>query len=164
MRRLLPILALLAAGQLHAGQAHPGHAHAAQARGGESRAAVPARHGKPLPPGAATPIGVALADYQAHAGKTARYSGRIAQVCQAKGCWMVLEDAGRTARVMFGDHAFAIPKDSSGRAQVVGVLSRKELSPAQVAHLREDARGLAVDAVEYRILAEGVEIEAPPAG
>jgi hypothetical protein len=143
--RLLPIALLLtAAGLLHAGE--------------------PARYGSPMAPGVAVPIAVALADFDAHSGKTARFSGRITQVCQAKGCWMVLEDEGRTARVMFGDHAFAIPKDSSGRAQVQGVLSRKQLTPAQVQHLREDARGLAVEPVEYRILADGVQIEPAPAG
>lgn len=144
MRRLLPTLALLAACQLHAGE--------------------PLRHGRAMAPGQATPLGVAVADFEAHAGKPARFSGRITQVCQAKGCWMVLEDEGQTARVMFGDHAFSIPKDSSGRAQVQGVLSRRQLTPAQVAHLREDSKGLAVAPVEYRILAEGVEIEAVPAG
>jgi hypothetical protein len=131
---------------------------------GQLNAAEPARYGKPLTPGAAVPIAAALSDFEAHAGKPQRFSGRITQVCQAKGCWMVLEDDGRTARVMFGDHAFEIPKDTSGQAQVVGVLSRKQLTPAQVQHLREDARGLAVDPVEYRILAEGVEIQAAPAG
>ena len=55
-----------------------------------------------------------------------------------------------------------MPKDSSGRAQVAGVLSRKELTPEQVAHLKEDSKGLAVASVEYRILAEGIEIQAEP--
>ena len=130
---------------------------------GVAHAGEPARYGKPLPETAAVPVAEAIAAYDAHAGKPQRYSGRITQVCQAEGCWMVLEDNGQTARVMFKDHAFAIPKDSSGRAQVVGVLSRKQLTPEQVEHLREDAKGLPVSPVEYRILAEGVEIEADPA-
>lgn len=126
-------------------------------------AGEPSRYGKPLPEITAVPVAEAIAAYDTHAGKPQRYSGRITQVCQAEGCWMVLEDNGQTARVMFKDHAFAIPKDSSGRAQVVGVLSRKQLTPEQVEHLREDAKGLPVSPVEYRILAEGVEIEADPA-
>ena len=119
-------------------------------------------YGKPLPEGASTPIAQAVARFDAHAGKSARFSGRIAEVCQAEGCWMMLEDNGQTARVMFKDHAFLIPKDSSGRAQVGGVLSRKELTPEQVAHLEEDGKGLKVSPVEYRILADGLEIEAAP--
>jgi uncharacterized cupin superfamily protein len=121
----------------------------------------PASYGKPLPEGASTPIAQAIAGFDAHAGKPARFSGRITQVCQAKGCWMVLEDDGQTARVMFGDHAFFLPKDTAGRAEVHGVLSRKTLTPAQVEHLQEDGKGLPVSPVEYRIVADGVVVLSP---
>jgi hypothetical protein len=119
----------------------------------------PASYGKPLPTGGTTPISKAIGDFDAHAGKPARFSGRITQVCQAKGCWMVLEDDGRSARVMFGDHAFAIPKDSTGPAEVHGVLSRKALTIAQTKHLEEDGKGLPVASEEYRILADGVLLQ-----
>lgn len=130
---------------------------------GLAHAGGPTRYGKPLPAAKAVPVAEAVAGFDKLAGTPQRYSGRITQVCQAEGCWMVLEDNGQTARVMFKDHAFLVPKDSSGRAEVVGVLSRKELTPEQVEHLKEDAKGLAVSPVEYRILAEGVEIESAPA-
>ena len=144
MRRiLLPALLIAAIGLAHAGE--------------------PTRYGKPLPATKAVPVAEAVAGFDKLAGTPQRYSGRITQVCQAEGCWMVLEDNGQTARVMFKDHAFLVPMDSSGRAEVVGVLSRKELTPEQVEHLKEDAKGLAVSPVEYRILAEGVEIESAPA-
>ena len=143
MQRILVSLALLSAvGLGHAGE--------------------PARYGKPLPSTEAVPVAAAVAAFDQHVGKPQRYSGRITEVCQAEGCWLVLEDNGQTARVMFKDHAFLVPKDSSGRAQVAGVLSRKELTPEQVAHLQEDSKGLAVASVEYRILAEGIEIQAEP--
>ena len=125
-----------------------------------AHAGDPAAYGKPLPTGGTTPISQAIDDFDTHAGKPARFSGRITQVCQAKGCWMVLEDEGRSARVMFGDHAFAIPKDSAGQAEVHGVLSRKALSPAQAKHLEEDGKGLPVASEEYRILADGVLLQA----
>ena len=121
------------------------------------------RYGQPLPDTSVVSVADAVAAFDTYAGQTQRYSGRITQVCQAEGCWMMLEDNGQTARVMFKDHAFLIPKDSAGRAEVVGVLSRKELTPEQVEHLREDAKGMAVSPVEYRILADGVEIEPEPA-
>lgn len=140
--RMLAVFTLLTfAAAAHAGDAKP--------------------YGKPLPDGASTPISQAVADFDAHAGKPARFSGRIAEVCQAEGCWMVLEDNGQTARVMFADHAFLVPKDSAGRAEVHGVLSRKQLTPAQVKHLEEDSKGLAVSPVEYRILADGAVLQAP---
>ena len=130
---------------------------------GLAQAAEPARYGEPLPDTAAIPVSEAVAAFDEHAGKAQRYSGRITQVCQAEGCWMMLEDNGQSARVMFKDHAFLVPKDSSGHAEVVGVLSRKELTPEQVEHLREDSKGLDVSPVEYRILAEGAEITAAAA-
>lgn len=121
----------------------------------------PKPYGKPLPAGASTPISQAIGDFDANAGKPARFSGRIVEVCQAEGCWMVLEDNGRTARVMFADHAFVLPKDTVGRAEVHGVLSRKQLTPAQVKHLQEDSKGLPVASVEYRILADGLVLHTP---
>lgn len=126
------------------------------------QAGEPARFGKPLPASAPVAVADAVAAFDWHAGKPLRFSGRITEVCQAEGCWMVLEDNGQSARVMFKDHAFVIPKDTSGRAQVGGVLSRKELSAEQVAHLQEDSKGLAVSPVEYQILADGLELEAAP--
>ena len=130
---------------------------------GLAHAGEPARFGKPLPAPAPVAVADAVAAFDPHAGKPQRFSGRIVEVCQAEGCWMVLEDNGQTARVMFKDHAFLIPKDSTGHAEVVGVLSRKELKPEQVEHLRAESQGLEVAPVEYRILAEGAEIEAAPA-
>jgi len=116
-------------------------------------------HGKPLPAGDTVPVSQAIADFDAHAGTPKRYSGRIAEVCQAKGCWMMLEDDGRSARVMLGKHDFHIPKDTTGSAVVHGVLTRKELTPAQVEHLGGDSgKGIAAEPVEYRITADGIEI------
>lgn len=118
-------------------------------------------YGKPLPEGTSMPISQAIAEFDAHAGKPARFAGRITQVCQAKGCWMTLEDGGQIARVMFGDHAFSLPKDAVGHAEVHGVLSRKTLTPAQVKHMEDDSKGLPVSPVEYRIVADGVVLQTP---
>ena len=125
-----------------------------------SSAAVAATpYGKPLPEGDTVPVSEAIAGFAAHADKPQRFSGRITEVCQAEGCWMVLEDNGKVARVMFGNHDFAIPKDSTGSAVVHGVLTRKTLTPAQVEHLSGDSgKGIAAEPVEYRITADGVEI------
>lgn len=123
-----------------------------------AQAADTRAYGKPLPPGDTVPLSVAIDRFGTHAGRPMRFSGRIADVCQSEGCWMVLEDDGRTARVKFGDHDFFLPKDSTGRAVVHGVLSRRELTPEQVEHLAAEGRGLAIASVEYRIVADGVEV------
>lgn len=116
-------------------------------------------YGKPLPEGETVPVSQAIADFDEHADTPMRFSGRITEVCQAKGCWMMLEDDGRVARVMFGKHDFYVPKDTAGTAIVHGVLTRKELTPEQVEHLSSDSgKGIAAEPVEYRITADGVEI------
>ena len=104
-------------------------------------------------------VSEAVAAFDEHAGEPRRFSGRITEVCQAKGCWMMLEDNGQAARVMFGDHAFYLPKDTRGTAVVHGVLERKELTPEQVEHLSSDSgQGIPAEPVEYRIVADGVRV------
>ena len=120
-------------------------------------------YGEPFADGAAVPVSEAIAAFDAHAGEARLFSGRITEVCQAKGCWMMLEHEGQAARVMFGKHAFFLPKDASGSAVVHGVLERKELTPEQVEHFAADSgKGLAVESVEYRIVADGVRVAGVP--
>src|SRR3546814_5128983 len=90
-------------------------------------ASEPKTFGAALPEATAVPISVAAADTDAYVGKAGSFSGRITEVCQKEGCWMMLEDNGEVARVMMHDHAFSVPKDASGRAEVHGVLSGTEI-------------------------------------
>ncbi|MDQ2702631.1 MAG: DUF4920 domain-containing protein [Pseudomonadota bacterium] len=122
-------------------------------------ASEPKTYGDALPEATAVPISVAAADADAYVGKANRFSGRITEVCQKEGCWMMLEDDGEVARVMMHDHAFTIPKDATGRAQVHGVLSVKELSKEAAEHLAEDGNGVVPPTRELRIDATGVRIE-----
>ncbi|MCK9538487.1 DUF4920 domain-containing protein [Dokdonella sp.] len=125
-----------------------------------AHAAQPASYGQAFADGPAVSVATAVAAFDSHAGEPQRFSGRITEVCQARGCWMMLEDDGVAARVMFGDHAFFLPKDAKGAAVVHGVLSRKELTPEQVEHFNRDGgKGALVEPVEYRIVADGVRVE-----
>lgn len=68
-----------------------------------------------------------------------KVSGTVEAVCQAKGCWMVIKDGDKQARVLVKDHAFAIPMDGKGKAAIVeGTLEAKQLDEANVAHLKKD--------------------------
>lgn len=123
------------------------------------RAEEPEKYGADLPPGQTIPVSAALSDLQAHAGKPLKFRGRITDVCQKKGCWVMLESEGQVARVLLGDHDFYIPKDVRGPAVVYGVLSRHRLSEAAAAHTAsETSDGAVVPEYEYRIVAEGVEV------
>ncbi|MCX2720524.1 DUF4920 domain-containing protein [Lentiprolixibacter aurantiacus] len=49
-----------------------------------------------------------------------KFSAKVTEVCQAKGCWMKLElEDGTQAMVRFKDYAFFMPKDISGREVIV---------------------------------------------
>lgn len=124
-----------------------------------AHAASPISYGETFAVGPELPISTAIAQFDARAGEPRLFSGRITQVCQMRGCWMMLEHDGATARVMFGKHAFFLPKDTRGFAIVRGVLERKELTTEQTEHLQgESSNGLAVPPVEYRIVADGVRV------
>lgn len=122
--------------------------------------------GAPMPKGEALAIDAAAANVTALEGKPALFSGRITEVCQKQGCWLMIEENGLAARVMTMDKFF-VPKDSTGRAVVYGVLSEKALSPEAIKHMAEDAgksgheghEGHAMPAKEYRIIATAISIQ-----
>lgn len=156
MRTALMITLLLAgAAQAHDHEAGKGHERApadavpvqADARGSVYGARLPDE----LP--AAIGIDAAAGDPAGHAGKLAAFSGRITQVCQKQGCWLVLTgEEGGFARVAMHDHAFSVPKDASGPAVVYGTLSEKVNDKAEIDHLVKDGakapapRELSIDA------------------
>ena len=81
-----------------------------------------------------------LADPEPFMDKTVRVEGRVAEVCQKAGCWMVLTDEEKSMRVLMKDHGFAIAKDSAGRiTQVEGVVKGTEVDPEFVEHLKGES-------------------------
>ncbi len=95
-------------------------------------------YGEQMPAGDPTAIGQVLADVDRYAGKPQKFSGRVTKVCQKKGCWMVIADGEHSARVMFGEDDFFIPKDSSGNAVVYGTLTARTISAGMAKHLAKD--------------------------
>lgn len=115
--------------------------------------------GDPMPEGVAQPIGAAIAAGIEADAPARKFSGRVTEVCQAKGCWVMLEDDGRVARVMMKDHDIGLPRDARGPAVVHGVLTEKLLDEKTARHLAEDAgRSEPVATREYRIVATSVEL------
>lgn len=123
-----------------------------------SPAAFATQYGEPMPTGPDVTIAAAAADPAAVEGKAQRFTGRITQVCQKQGCWVVMEDNGQSARVMVKDHAFAVPKDASGQAIAYGVLESKPISEEQAKHLVEEDGAQAPAERELRIVATAIEI------
>ncbi|MCB1583587.1 MAG: DUF4920 domain-containing protein [Marinicella sp.] len=105
-------------------------------------------------------IAVVLTEPNSYLTDNSIITGRITRVCQKQGCWMILADnkAGESfARVDFNDHAFLIPKDSSGDAEVYGKLVTKELTAEQKAHYEAEGAGQLPE-ISYEIVAYSVKI------
>ena len=86
---------------------------------------------------------------------------RVAQVCQAKGCFFIAQEGAHAARVSFKDYSFFVPSDISGRTvTLAGSLIRREVTEAQAAHLNDDAGGGNVvrPGAQYEIVATSVRV------
>lgn len=70
-----------------------------------------------------------------------KLTGKIADVCQVKGCWMDLPTAdGKTMKVRFKDYAFFVPKDAKDKTTVVeGWAYRYTVPVDELRHYAEDA-------------------------
>jgi len=115
-------------------------------------------YGEAMPEGEAIDIAAAASDPEAYAGEPRLFSGRITQVCQKKGCWVVLEQDGKSARVMAKDHGFEVPKDSSGPAVAYGVLQIEPITPEHARHLVEDDGAEHPGESELRVVATAIRI------
>lgn len=115
----------------------------------------------------ATPVPLAevLADPDAFKDREIVVSGRIAQVCQTKGCWIMLTDGDAAARVMT-QHKYFVPKDSSGEAIAVGTLTERVLNAEQAEHMSKDAgpdaKPIEAGSREWRLLAASIRIADAP--
>lgn len=86
------------------------------------------------------PAHTALSNPQDYTGKTIRLTGTITDVCQKKGCWMVIEDNGLHMRVLMKDHAFAVAKDASGKScDIEGIIIGKEENPEETEHYASES-------------------------
>ena len=85
-------------------------------------------------------VSAAVADSSVH-GRTVLVAGTIEDVCQKKGCWMVISDGERSMRVTFKDYGFFVPIDATGRDAIVeGIVSREEISEEVARHYAEESK------------------------
>lgn len=94
-----------------------------------------------------------------------KIQGKVTEVCQAKGCWMILVDGDSYARITFEDYGFFVPIETSMQRSVVyGVLSEHILSGEQAEHYAQDAGAkstleLKGEVKEYSLVARAVQLE-----
>lgn len=70
-----------------------------------------------------------------------KFSSRVLEVCQKKGCWMNLDLGEEEVMVRFKDYAFLMPKDINGSHIIVaGKAYIEEMSIEDQKHYAEDAK------------------------
>ena len=79
----------------------------------------------------------------------AKMVAKVEEVCQAKGCWMVLKlNDDEEVMVRFKDYGFFMPKDIAGKEVVVnGIAFVSEMSVEEQRHYAED-KGETKEAIE----------------
>ncbi len=116
-------------------------------------------YGADMPKGEALDIAAAAGNIANLNGKSGKFKGRITQVCQKQGCWLVIESGGTVARIKTND-VFFVPKDSKGEAVVFGKIKQVEMKPEMVKHLAEDAgKPVLVADSEIQIIATAITIK-----
>lgn len=126
------------------------------------------KHGEEITEEGALTAAEYIAQLQGKDSLEAKLMAPIADVCQKKGCWMML-DLGNDVqmRVTFKDYGFFMPKDAAGRmAYVQGVGKIDTTSVEELKHYLKDANASQeeIDAVtepeiEYVFEAIGVIIK-----
>lgn len=88
----------------------------------------------------ATPLALTEAIKTPSNEKLVRVSAKVTEVCQKKGCWMMLTDGNNSIRVTFKDYGFFMPKDLAGKTIIAeGLVKEEVLKEADARHYAEDA-------------------------
>ena len=112
----------------------------------------------------AKPLAAVVATNADGGDAVVQVSGTIHEVCQKKGCWMVVRDGDAEARVVMKGYAFTVPKDAKGKPTVIeGTLKVRTFTEAQAKHLAEDAgkdpATVSGEAKEYVVTASAITIK-----
>jgi hypothetical protein len=91
--------------------------------------------GKPLSIKKAVSLQEALQQPAKYQNEKVLLEGKISDVCQMKGCWLMLSDGERAIRIKFENYSFFVPKDSRGKkARAEGRLIQETLSEEMARH------------------------------
>lgn len=90
-----------------------------------------------------TPFADVVRRPEAYSDRTVLVRAPVYDVCQRKGCWMVLRDGSTHARVRFKDYGFFVPRDCTGQIAYVQGRVTTETVPEELArhYEAESARG-----------------------
>lgn len=106
-------------------------------------AAADEKLGAPLTIKEQTPIADLMAKPVRFVGRVVQVKGKVTEVCQKMGCWMMVTDTatGAAVRVKVDDGEIVFPKDSVGKTAVAeGTFTETRLTREQaVEHARHEA-------------------------
>ena len=113
------------------------------------------------------PAGTVLTNPDEYVGKTVRVTGKVSDVCQKMGCWMVITDADQHMRITTKDHKFFVAKDGAGAmCDLEGTVVKREANPARTAHYKsEQSEGAPMPQAEeagqatYEIVASAIRLD-----
>ena len=113
------------------------------------------------------PAGTVLSNPEQYVGQTVRVTGKVSDVCQKMGCWMVITDADQHMRITTKDHKFFVAKDGAGaKCDLEGTVVKREANPERTAHYKsEQTDGAPMPEAElagqatYEIVASAVEFD-----
>ena len=104
------------------------------------------KYGKPLEGKPVVTLAQLAAKPDDYIGKEFQVKGKITEVCQVMGCWLLLTDGKGSSMKFQGDEAtISFPKNAAGRmATVEGTLAKysltKEQALAEAKHAAEDSK------------------------
>lgn len=102
-----------------------------------SCAAAEQKLGKPLELTTSVAISAISAKPEGYVGKVVQVKGKVTEVCQMAGCWMMLVDPaspGQSLRIKVNDGDIVFPKEAVGRMAIAeGKLAKFELTREQAA-------------------------------
>lgn len=107
-----------------------------------------------------------LENPDAYVDQTVRITGKVSDVCQKMGCWMVITDAEQHMRITTKDHKFFVAKDGAGaKCDLEGVVVKREASPARTEHFKSEQtdgaplpEGETTGTATYEIVASAISL------
>ena len=111
----------------------------AQAKSPDADAKKIQNYGSPFTIDKAMPAADLLNDPEKFVGQNVRIEGKVSDVCQKMGCWMVISEADKHMRITTKDHKFFVAKDGAGNhCHIEGKVISRELDPERTAHFESE--------------------------
>jgi hypothetical protein len=83
----------------------------------------------------------AMKNVEKYADKQIKVEGEIRDVCQTKGCWLVVTDGEHAMRVTFKAYSFFVPKDAAGKKVVLeGTVAKETIDEDRARHYAEESK------------------------